>query len=62
MLDGKHVGGTDDPFEFQLGRGEMGCICWREKSDRGSHGFWIKMNYRKSDQGMGYWCGHNDCG
>ena len=22
MIDGKHVGGTDDPFEFQLGRGE----------------------------------------
>lgn len=21
MIDGKHVGGTDDPFEFQLGRG-----------------------------------------
>jgi len=34
VVDGKHVGGTDDEFEFQIGRGRIKnrisiCSCYR---------------------------------
>ena len=42
MLDGKHVGGTDDPFEFQLGRGVEGTLFVGKERVREAHVvFWM---------------------